>query len=63
MATLATTAPAERLVERSAELEFLEQAFIRVRDGGAGELLFVAGEAGVGSDRAQNVATQAGSRA
>jgi predicted ATPase len=48
MATLATTAPAEHLVERSSELELLEEALVRVRDGGAGELLFVAGEAGVG---------------
>src|SRR4051794_3506396 len=48
MATLATTAPAERLVERSDELDLLEEALVRVRDGGAGEVLFVAGEAGVG---------------
>jgi DNA-binding CsgD family transcriptional regulator/tetratricopeptide (TPR) repeat protein len=48
MVTLARTAPAERLVERSNELELLEEALVRVRDGGAGELLFVAGEAGVG---------------
>jgi DNA-binding CsgD family transcriptional regulator/tetratricopeptide (TPR) repeat protein len=48
MATLATTASAERLVERSSELEVFEEACVRVRDGGAGELLFVAGEAGVG---------------
>src|SRR5947208_6201976 len=45
---LATTAPTERLVERSSELEVLEEALARVRNGGAGELLFVAGEAGVG---------------
>jgi tetratricopeptide (TPR) repeat protein len=48
MAAVSATAPAARLVERTGELEVLEQAFERVRDGGAGELLFVAGEAGVG---------------
>src|SRR5215831_9897235 len=48
MATSPPTAPAMRLVERSGELELLDEALARVRDGGAGELLFVAGEAGVG---------------
>src|SRR5262245_26448540 len=48
MASPAATAPAGLLVERSGELELLEEALARVHDRRAGELLFVAGEAGVG---------------
>jgi DNA-binding CsgD family transcriptional regulator/tetratricopeptide (TPR) repeat protein len=48
MASAPTTAPGLSLVERSGELALLAERLERVRDGGAGELLFVAGEAGVG---------------
>jgi hypothetical protein len=48
MASAPATAPTAPLVERGGELELLEQTLEQVRDGGAGQLLFVAGEAGVG---------------
>jgi predicted ATPase len=48
MASATATAPVARLVERSGELELLEEALESVRDFGAGRVLFVAGEAGVG---------------
>ena len=48
MASATAPGPATTLVERSAELELLEEALARVRSGRAGELLFVAGEAGIG---------------
>ena len=47
---MATTvsAAAATLVERAGEVELIEEALARVRDRRSGELLFVAGEAGVG---------------
>jgi len=48
MGSAPATASGLPLVERSGELELLAETLERVRDGGAGELLFVAGEAGVG---------------
>ncbi|HEU5211900.1 MAG TPA: AAA family ATPase [Gaiellaceae bacterium] len=48
MGSAPATASRLPLVERSGELELLAETLERVRDGGAGELLFVAGEAGVG---------------
>jgi DNA-binding CsgD family transcriptional regulator len=47
MASASVSAPATALVERGAELELLQETLERVRDG-AGELVFLAGEAGVG---------------
>src|SRR5262245_27337627 len=48
MASAPATAPDLSLVERSAELDVLAETLERVGDTRAGELLFVAGEAGVG---------------
>jgi alpha-D-ribose 1-methylphosphonate 5-triphosphate synthase subunit PhnL len=47
MASAALSPPSTALVEGGAELEVLQQALERVREG-AGELVFLAGEAGVG---------------
>ena len=47
MASAPIVAPGATLVERGAELEVLQDALERVPSG-AGELVFVAGEAGVG---------------
>jgi DNA-binding CsgD family transcriptional regulator/tetratricopeptide (TPR) repeat protein len=48
VASPAAALPISLLVERSRQLELLEDALARVGERNAGELLFVAGEAGVG---------------